>query len=107
MNKIRKTPAGLECPLALSEEFITLDDDNVCKSQLGQTKTFKSLFKAKKISLMQILTDENEMKNAAPVSTPSEMRNITKNIFNYLDAHSKGEMNNKMNDPNSLWTICR
>ncbi|GFT96001.1 uncharacterized protein TNCV_312971 [Trichonephila clavipes] len=30
MNKIRKTPAVLDCPIVLSEEFIAIDDDNVC-----------------------------------------------------------------------------
>ncbi|GFX30035.1 hypothetical protein TNCV_2617461 [Trichonephila clavipes] len=39
--------------------------------------------------------DENEMNNAAPVSTSSEIRNIMKIMHSYLDAHSNGEMNNK------------
>ncbi|GFX16156.1 hypothetical protein TNCV_4704121 [Trichonephila clavipes] len=42
--------------------------------------------------------DENKMKNAAPVPTSSKMRNIMKYLRSYLDAHSSGEMNNKMND---------
>ncbi|GFY12966.1 hypothetical protein TNCV_665321 [Trichonephila clavipes] len=42
--------------------------------------------------------DENEMNNAAPVPTSSEMRNIMKSMRNYLDAHSNGEMNIEMND---------
>ncbi|GFU90790.1 hypothetical protein TNCV_4870221 [Trichonephila clavipes] len=50
MNKIRKTPAGLECPTVPSEEFVALDYE-----------------------------DENEINNAAPVPTSSEMRNIMKN----------------------------
>ncbi|GFW09437.1 hypothetical protein TNCV_3995441 [Trichonephila clavipes] len=42
--------------------------------------------------------DENEVKNAAPVPTSSEMRNIMKNMRSYLDAHSNGEMNKRMDD---------
>uniref|UniRef100_A0A8C4RFJ1 HTH CENPB-type domain-containing protein n=1 Tax=Erpetoichthys calabaricus TaxID=27687 RepID=A0A8C4RFJ1_ERPCA len=42
--------------------------------------------------------DENEMNNAAPVPTSSEMRNIMKSMRSYLDAHSNGEMNNKIDD---------
>ncbi|GFU93514.1 hypothetical protein TNCV_947561 [Trichonephila clavipes] len=41
---------------------------------------------------------ENEMNDAAPVPTSSEMRNVLKGMRSYLDAHSKGEMNNKMDD---------
>ncbi|GFW19630.1 hypothetical protein TNCV_1605211 [Trichonephila clavipes] len=40
---------------------------------------------------------ENEMNDAAPVPSPFEMR-IMRSICSYLDAHSNGERNNKMND---------
>ncbi|GFW90376.1 hypothetical protein TNCV_3509241 [Trichonephila clavipes] len=42
--------------------------------------------------------DENEMNNETPVPTSSEMQNIMKSMRSYLDAHSNGEMNNKMVD---------
>ncbi|GFW27058.1 hypothetical protein TNCV_92841 [Trichonephila clavipes] len=42
--------------------------------------------------------DENGLTNAAPVPTSSELRNIMKNTRSYSDAHSKDEMNNKMDD---------
>ncbi|GFV35330.1 transposable element Tcb1 transposase [Trichonephila clavipes] len=42
--------------------------------------------------------DENEMKHAAPVRTSSEKRNVRKNMRSYLDSHSYGERNNKMDD---------
>ncbi|GFV34424.1 hypothetical protein TNCV_5137651 [Trichonephila clavipes] len=42
--------------------------------------------------------DENEMNNAAPVPTSSQMRNVMKSVYSYLEAHSDGEMNNKKND---------
>ncbi|GFT70900.1 hypothetical protein TNCV_2792271 [Trichonephila clavipes] len=42
--------------------------------------------------------DTNEINNAAPVPTSSEMRNIIKSMHSYLDANSSGEMNSKMDD---------
>ncbi|GFV25658.1 hypothetical protein TNCV_3851421 [Trichonephila clavipes] len=42
--------------------------------------------------------EENHMNNAAPVPTSSEMRNFMKSMRSYLNAHSSGEMNNKMDD---------
>ncbi|GFW16111.1 hypothetical protein TNCV_4681031 [Trichonephila clavipes] len=38
------------------------------------------------------------MNNASPVPMSSEMRNVMKSMCNYLDAHSNGEMNNKIDD---------
>ncbi|GFV72980.1 hypothetical protein TNCV_1734481 [Trichonephila clavipes] len=40
--------------------------------------------------------DENEINNAAPVPTSSEMRNAVNSLSIYLKVHSNGEMNNKM-----------
>ncbi|GFV86314.1 endonuclease-reverse transcriptase [Trichonephila clavipes] len=34
MNKVLKTPAGLDCLFELSEEFTTADDDNVCTAPI-------------------------------------------------------------------------
>ncbi|GFW41513.1 hypothetical protein TNCV_466011 [Trichonephila clavipes] len=42
--------------------------------------------------------DDNEMNNEAPVFSSSRMKNIMKSMRSYLDAHSNGEMNNKMNN---------
>ncbi|GFW92299.1 uncharacterized protein TNCV_3541851 [Trichonephila clavipes] len=42
--------------------------------------------------------DENVMTNAAPVPTPSKMRNFTKIMRSYLDTHSNEEMNDKTDD---------
>ncbi|GFX73579.1 hypothetical protein TNCV_2342841 [Trichonephila clavipes] len=105
MNKIRKTPAGLDCPTVSSEEFVAVDDDNVCTaSQLWQTKTFWSLFKApiptssEMMSIMKNSDEENKMKNVVPVPTPSEMRNVIKSMRSYLDMHPNSEMNNEMDD---------
>ncbi|GFU26331.1 hypothetical protein TNCV_3180821 [Trichonephila clavipes] len=41
---------------------------------------------------------ENEKNNAASVPTSSETMNVMKSMRNYLDAHSNGEMKNKMDD---------
>ncbi|GFU44983.1 hypothetical protein TNCV_4234981 [Trichonephila clavipes] len=46
--------------------------------------------------------DENERNTAAPVPTSSEMRNILKSTQSYLEAHSNGEMNNKIDDTKQL-----
>ncbi|GFU99918.1 hypothetical protein TNCV_1257671 [Trichonephila clavipes] len=40
--------------------------------------------------------DENEINNAATVPTSSEMKNIMKSMCCYLESHSNGERNNKM-----------
>ncbi|GFV48341.1 transposable element Tcb2 transposase [Trichonephila clavipes] len=42
--------------------------------------------------------DENEINNAAPVPTSSEMRNIKKSMRYYLDDHSNGEISYEMDD---------
>ncbi|GFW94781.1 hypothetical protein TNCV_4248211 [Trichonephila clavipes] len=72
MNKIRKTPIGLDRSTVSPDEFVAVDDDNS--------------------------DDENEMNNAAPVPASSEMRNLMKNMRSYLDAHSNGEVSFKMDD---------
>ncbi|GFV93913.1 hypothetical protein TNCV_1811681 [Trichonephila clavipes] len=41
---------------------------------------------------------EDKRNHAASVPTSSEMRNIMKSMRSYLDVHSNGEMNNKMDD---------
>ncbi|GFX40041.1 hypothetical protein TNCV_2273241 [Trichonephila clavipes] len=81
MNKIRKTPDGLDCSTGSSEEFVAVDDDNVCTAQLWQRKKFCSFFKAKKNTIDTDSDDENEMNNAASIPTSSAMRNILKIPF--------------------------
>ncbi|GFU09488.1 hypothetical protein TNCV_958951 [Trichonephila clavipes] len=46
--------------------------------------------------------EENEMNNAASVPISFEEKNITKSSRSYLDAHSNGEMNNKMDDHRTI-----
>ncbi|GFX60859.1 hypothetical protein TNCV_1311521 [Trichonephila clavipes] len=99
MNKIRKTPGALDCSIVLLENFIAVEDDHVYTAPIiWQTSTFGGLLKANKNTIDAVFDDLNKMNNAAPVLTSSEMRNVMKNMCLYLDAHSNGEMNNKMGD---------
>ncbi|GFV17460.1 hypothetical protein TNCV_4009011 [Trichonephila clavipes] len=38
MNKMRKTPIGLDCPTVSSEEFVVVDDVNVCTTPIMADK---------------------------------------------------------------------
>ncbi|GFU16269.1 hypothetical protein TNCV_4422241 [Trichonephila clavipes] len=49
--------------------------------------------------------DENEMNYAAPVPPSSEMKSVMKSMRSYLDAHSNGEMYNKIDDIEQFDTI--
>ncbi|GFW46045.1 hypothetical protein TNCV_3276631 [Trichonephila clavipes] len=83
-----KVSVLLGCSTASSEEFVAVNDD---KDSLEFVHFSKNIIDADS-------DDENEMNNAAAFPTSSEMRNIMKNKLSYLEAHSNGEMNNKMND---------
>ncbi|GFV37320.1 DDE-1 domain-containing protein [Trichonephila clavipes] len=95
MNKIRKTPARLDCPIVLSEEFPSVEDDNVCTAPIIADKDNSEFVQSSRIIINTDSDDENKMNNAAPITVSSEMRNVMKSIRSYLDAHSNGEMNNK------------
>ncbi|GFX53596.1 hypothetical protein TNCV_2327111 [Trichonephila clavipes] len=77
-----------DCPTISSEEFVAIDDDNVCTAPIMADKDI--------LEFVQSSEDKNEMNNAAHLSPPSEMRNIMKNKRIYSDAYSNVEMNNKM-----------
>ncbi|GFW69469.1 hypothetical protein TNCV_488181 [Trichonephila clavipes] len=65
MNKIRKTPDGLDFPIVLSEEFIIVDDDNSCAAPIMADKDILEFVQSSKNI---IDTDsENEMNNAVSV----------------------------------------
>ncbi|GFX29521.1 hypothetical protein TNCV_4775951 [Trichonephila clavipes] len=51
------------------------------------------IFKISKNFIDADSDDENDMNNAAPVPTSSEMKHIIKTMRSYLDTHSNGEMN--------------
>ncbi|GFV21720.1 hypothetical protein TNCV_164511 [Trichonephila clavipes] len=90
MNKIRKTPARLDCPTVTSEEFGAVNDDNVSTEPIKADKDVLELFQSYKIVFDADSDDENEMNNAAPVPMSFEMRNIKKSMRSYLDAHFNG-----------------
>ncbi|GFV71811.1 hypothetical protein TNCV_4868951 [Trichonephila clavipes] len=80
INKIRKTPARMNCSIVLPEEFITVDDDNVCTVPLMSDKDILEFVQSSKNIIDADSDDENETNNAALVPTSSEMRNVMKNM---------------------------
>ncbi|GFV46073.1 hypothetical protein TNCV_1256311 [Trichonephila clavipes] len=89
------------------EEFITVDysDGNVCAAPIMADKDILEFVQSSKNIIGTDSNEENEMNNAAPVYTSSEMRNIIKSMHSYLDAHSNGGMNNKWIASNNLLII--
>ncbi|GFU18066.1 hypothetical protein TNCV_1446261 [Trichonephila clavipes] len=78
MSKIRKTPVGLNCLIVLSEEFITVVDDNVCTAPIKVDKDILESAQSSKNFIDADSEDGNEMNNAAPVPLSSKMRNVIK-----------------------------
>ncbi|GFU44152.1 hypothetical protein TNCV_615391 [Trichonephila clavipes] len=68
------------------------------RTQLWQTKTFRSLFKAQKCIIDADSQDEDKVNNVAPDPASSEIRNIMESIRSYFYAHSNDERNYKMDD---------
>ncbi|GFT46393.1 hypothetical protein TNCV_3127351 [Trichonephila clavipes] len=90
-----KVSVLLNCLTISSEKFVEVDDDNLstalimaAQSHFGVCPKLKNIINADSI-------DENEMNNAGPVPTLSEMRDIMKSRYSYLDVHSNDEVNNK------------
>ncbi|GFW20035.1 hypothetical protein TNCV_867411 [Trichonephila clavipes] len=98
MNKERKTPAGLDYSTVSSEESVAVEDDNVYTTPIMAEKDIVEFDKSSKNIIDANSDVENQMNNAAPVPTSSEMRNIMKSMLSYLNAHSNDEMNNRMSD---------
>ncbi|GFT25015.1 transmembrane channel-like protein 3 [Trichonephila clavipes] len=68
MNRIRKTPGGLDSPIVLSDEFLAINDDNVNTAPIMAVKThFGSRSKFKKNIIDVDVDNENEMNNEVPV----------------------------------------
>ncbi|GFT63569.1 hypothetical protein TNCV_870351 [Trichonephila clavipes] len=89
MNKIRKAPSGLDSPIVLSEEFKAVEDGNACKALSLADKVILNLVQISKNIIDADSDGENEMNNAAPVPTSSEMRKVKKCMRNYLDPRVK------------------
>ncbi|GFW08588.1 HTH_38 domain-containing protein [Trichonephila clavipes] len=80
------------------EEFVAVDDNIVYSGPIMVEKSILELVQSSKNIIDADSDDKNEMNNTASFSTSSEMRNVMKRMHSYLDAHSKGEMNNEMDD---------
>ncbi|GFU57155.1 hypothetical protein TNCV_1780151 [Trichonephila clavipes] len=96
MNEIQKTLAVLDCSIVLSEEFISVDDDNACTATtVGDKNIFFLEFVHGSKSINDADSeDENAMNNAVPVPTSSEMRNIMKRVVevNIIEAERAVEV---------------
>ncbi|GFW32283.1 hypothetical protein TNCV_674421 [Trichonephila clavipes] len=98
MNKIRKTAAALDCSTVSSGEFIKIDYACMSSAPIMADKENLEFVEISQNIMDADSNDENEMSNVAPVPTSSEMRNIVKIMRSYLDAHSIGKINNKMDN---------
>ncbi|GFY10666.1 hypothetical protein TNCV_2194871 [Trichonephila clavipes] len=76
MSKIQKTRGGLYCPAVSLEEFVAVDDGNVCTVPIMADKGILEFLQSSKNIIDADSEDEIKMSKAAPVPTPSEMRNI-------------------------------
>ncbi|GFU04348.1 hypothetical protein TNCV_864451 [Trichonephila clavipes] len=81
-----------------SEGFHAIDVDNAYTALIVADKDILEVLQSLKNIIKADSVDENKMTTADPVPTSSEMRNVMKSIPTYLDEHSNGEMNNKMDD---------
>ncbi|GFX23092.1 hypothetical protein TNCV_2932561 [Trichonephila clavipes] len=86
-----------DCPTVSSEESVSVDDDNVCITQITAEKNILEFVHSSE-NVDTVSDRENEMSIAASVPKSSEMRSVVKSTRSYLDKHSDGEMNNKMDD---------
>ncbi|GFU59731.1 hypothetical protein TNCV_3186871 [Trichonephila clavipes] len=91
-----KVSVLLGCSTASSEKFIEANDDNECTASIMADKDIFEFVQSSKNIIEADFDDKNEINNAAPVPTSSEMRITMKSMCCYLDAYSNGEMNNKM-----------
>ncbi|GFU91255.1 hypothetical protein TNCV_4925851 [Trichonephila clavipes] len=96
MNKLRKRPAGLGCSTVLSEELIALCDGNMSSTTIIVDRNILEFVQSSKNFMDGDSDDESEVNNAASVPVSNELRNVMKSKRSYLDAHYKGEMNNRM-----------
>ncbi|GFX27549.1 hypothetical protein TNCV_4996041 [Trichonephila clavipes] len=85
-------PPCRDCPIVSSHEFVAVNDDNVRKAPIMTDKDILEFVQSLKMK------DEHEVNIATSIPTSSEMRNTRKSMRSYLDAHSNGEMNEKMDD---------
>ncbi|GFU26924.1 hypothetical protein TNCV_1672221 [Trichonephila clavipes] len=85
MNKIQKTPAELDCPIVLWEQFFAIGDDTVCTTPIMADEDILEFIENSKNIVDADSDDENEMDNAAPLPMSSEMRNIMKSLLHMYE----------------------
>ncbi|GFW30173.1 hypothetical protein TNCV_1054841 [Trichonephila clavipes] len=73
------------------EEFVEVDDANVCTAPVMTDKHILEFVQSAKNIFDADSYSEKEINNAVPVPTPWEMRNIVKSIRSYLNAYSNDE----------------
>ncbi|GFV95612.1 uncharacterized protein TNCV_4576131 [Trichonephila clavipes] len=84
MNKIRKTPAGLDCLTVSSKEFVAKNDDKVCTALIMADKDIWVFVQSSKNIIDADSDDESEINNSTLVPTSSVMRNTTKSCQDAL-----------------------
>ncbi|GFX13203.1 hypothetical protein TNCV_2989671 [Trichonephila clavipes] len=66
------------CPIVSLDEFVAVDDDNVCTAPIMATEDILECIPSSKNVIDADSDCENEMSNAVSVHASSEMRNIMK-----------------------------
>ncbi|GFT56487.1 hypothetical protein TNCV_2334461 [Trichonephila clavipes] len=92
----------LDCPTASSEKFVAVDGDTRRITPIMADKDILEFVQSSKNIINADSEDENEMNNAVPIPTSSNMRNDRKSKCSCLYVHSNGGMNNKMKDIEQL-----
>ncbi|GFV58812.1 hypothetical protein TNCV_3731481 [Trichonephila clavipes] len=67
MNKIRKTPAKLDFPIVLLEEFIAVEDKNLGAAPIMTDKDILEFLLSSKNIIDADSKAENELSNEAPL----------------------------------------
>ncbi|GFS57801.1 hypothetical protein TNCV_2909051 [Trichonephila clavipes] len=80
MNKIREISAVLDCLIAVLEEFLSIDDDNVYTAPFMADKDILEFFQSSKNMIEADSEDKNELKIADSVPTSSELRSVVKSM---------------------------
>ncbi|GFT70336.1 hypothetical protein TNCV_2657951 [Trichonephila clavipes] len=73
----------LDGPVVPSKEIVAVGDDSVCTASIMADKDILEFLQSSKNIMDEDSDYENEMKNAAPVPTSSEMRNGMKSMSSY------------------------
>ncbi|GFU60030.1 uncharacterized protein TNCV_3238091 [Trichonephila clavipes] len=86
MNKIKKPPAKLDFPIGSSEDYIKVEDDNVCVAPIMADKDIFVSDRSSKNIIHADSDDENDMNDEDPVPTLFEMRKFINDCTTYAQA---------------------